>query len=157
MMNEISLNDRMPSFSLEATIINTCRETNFLGHWTILFIYPKDNTSGCTRETKEFNERYSDFNSLGVKIFGLSKDTLASHTPFSRKLGLQFPLISDPEEKLCKSFDVIKEKSLYGRKYMGVDRSTFIIDESGKILHAWRNVKVKGHVEEVIDKLKEVQ
>ena len=107
-MNEISLNDKVPSFSLEATILNTCTENDFLGHSTILFIYPKDNTSGCTRETKEFNERCSDFNSLGVKIFGLSKDTLASHISFSKKLNLQFPLISDPQTQLIQSLNAWK-------------------------------------------------
>ncbi len=156
MMNEISLNDRIPSFSLEATILNTCRETDLLGNWTILFIYPKDNTSGCTRETKEFNERYSDFNSLGVKIFGLSKDTLASHISFSKKLNLQFPLISDPQTQLIQSLNAWKEKSMYGKTYMGAERSTFLCNENLVIKNIWRKVKVDGHVDQVFDKCKEL-
>ena len=156
MKNEISLNDRMPSFSLEATILNTCSETNLLGHWTILFIYPKDNTSGCTKETKEFNERYSDFNSLGVKIFGLSKDTLASHISFSKKLNLQFPLISDPQTELIQNLNAWKEKSMYGKKYMGAERSTFLCDKDLVIKNIWRKVKVDGHVDQVFDKCREL-
>ncbi len=156
MNNEISLNDRMPSFSLDATILNTCNDTNLLGHWTILFIYPKDNTSGCTKEAKEFNERYSDFKSLGVEIFGLSKDTLTSHTSFSKKLGLQFPLISDPQTQLIQSLNAWKEKSMYGKKYMGAERSTFLFDKNLVVKHIWRKVKVNGHVEQVFDKCKEI-
>ena len=156
MKNEISLNDKMPSFSLEATILNTCNETDFLGHWTVLFIYPKDNTSGCTKETQEFNERFSDFNSLGVKIFGLSKDTLASHISFSKKLGLQFSLISDPQTQLIKNLNAWKEKSMYGKKYMGAERSTFLFDKNLETKHIWRKVKVDGHVNQVFDKCKEM-
>ena len=156
MKNEISLNDRMPSFSLEATILNNCSEANLLGHWTILFIYPKDNTSGCTRETKEFNERYSDFKSLGVEIFGLSKDTLASHISFSKKLDLQFSLISDPQTQLIQSLNAWKEKSMYGKKYMGAERSTFLFDKNLVTKHVWRKVKVDGHVNQVFDKCKEM-
>ena len=156
MKNEISLNDRMPSFSLEATILNTCSETDLLGHWTILFIYPKDNTSGCTREAKEFNERHSDFKLLGVKIFGLSKDTLASHISFSEKLSLQFSLISDPLTQLIRNLNAWKEKSMYGKKYMGAERSTFLFDKNLVVKHIWRKVKVDGHVDQVFDKCKEL-
>ena len=156
MMNEISLNDRIPSFSLEATILNSCSDTDFLDTWTVLFIYPKDNTSGCTRETKEFNERYSDFNSLGVKIFGLSKDTLDSHISFSKKLNLQFPLISDPQTQLIQSLNAWKEKSMYGKKYMGAERSTFLFDKNLVIKNIWRKVKVDGHVDQVFSKCKEL-
>jgi len=156
MMNEISLNNKIPSFSLEATILNTCSETDFLGHWTVLFIYPKDNTSGCTRETKEFNERYSDFTSLGVKIFGLSKDTLASHISFSKKLSLQFSLISDPQTQLIQDLHAWKEKSMYGKKYMGTERSTFLFDKDLVIKHIWRKVKVGGHVDQVFEKCKKI-
>ena len=156
MMNEISLNNKIPSFNLEATILNTCSETDFLGHWTVLFIYPKDNTSGCTRETKEFNERYSDFTSLGVKIFGLSKDTLASHISFSKKLSLQFSLISDPQTQLIQDLNAWKEKSMYGKKYMGTERSTFLFDRDLVIKHIWRKVKVGGHVDQVFEKCKEI-
>ena len=156
MENEIRLHDKIPTFSLEATILNTCSENNFLGHWTILFIYPKDNTSGCTREAREFNERYSDFKSLGVEIFGLSKDTLASHISFSNKLGLKFPLISDPQTQLIQDLNAWKEKSMYGKKYMGAERSTFLFDNNLVTKHIWRKVKVEGHVNQVFDKCKEL-
>ena len=151
MANEISLNNKLPSFTLEATILNMLRDSDLRGHWSMIFVYPKDNTSGCTRETKEFNEKYSDFKSLGVRVFGLSKDTLASHISFSKKLDLQFSLISDPETQLIRNLDAWKEKSMYGKKYMGAERSTFLIDEQLSIKQIWRKVKVDGHVGEVFD------
>ena len=155
-MNKIELNKKLPSFTLEATIINTCNDTDFQGQWTVLYIYPKDNTSGCTKETKEFNERYFDFKSLGVRIFGLSKDTLVSHNSFSKKLGLQFPLISDPQTQLIQNLNAWKEKSMYGKKYMGTERSTFLIDKDLIIRRIWQKVKVNGHVDEVLNVCKEL-
>ena len=156
MVKEISLNNKLPSFSLEATSLVTCKDSDLLGKWAVLFIYPKDNTSGCTREAKEFNERYSEFESAGVRIFGVSKDTLASHTSFSKKLNLQFPLISDPQTKLIQSLNAWKEKSMYGKKYMGAERSTFLIDKNLTVRYIWRKVKVDGHVNEVLDKFHEL-
>ena len=156
MANEISLNDRLPNFTLEATNLDMFSDTDLRGYWSIIFVYPKDNTSGCTRETKEFNEKYSEFESLGVRVFGLSKDTLASHISFSRKLNLQFSLISDPETQLIRNLGAWKEKSMYGKKYMGAERSTFLIDEHLSIKHIWRKVKVDGHVGEVFDKCKQL-
>ena len=156
MMKEISLNDTLPSFSLEATMVVTCKDSDLLGNWSVLFIYPKDNTSGCTREAREFNDRYSEFYSAGVRIFGVSKDTLASHTSFSKKLNLQFPLISDPQTRLIQSLNAWKEKSMYGKKYMGAERSTFLIDKTLTVKYIWRKVKVEGHVNEVFDKYQEL-
>ena len=156
MVKEISLNDKLPSFSLEATRLVTCRDSDLLGQWAVIFIYPKDNTSGCTREVKEFNERYSEFESAGVRIFGVSKDTLTSHTSFSKKLNLQFPLISDPQTKLIQSLNAWKEKSMYGKKYMGAERSTFLIDKNLTVRYIWRKVKVDGHVNEVFGKFQEL-
>ena len=156
MVNEISLNDKLPRFSLEATMINTCKESDLLGQWVVLYIYPKDNTSGCTRETREFNEKYSEFESLGVRIFGVSKDSLTSHISFSKKLNLQFPLISDPQTQLIQSLNAWKEKSMYGKKYMGAERSTFLINENLMVKYIWRKVKVDGHVNEVFDKYQEL-
>ena len=114
-------------------------------------------TPGCTTESIEFNDNIAKIKRAGWNVVGISRDSIKSHLKFIDKYKFKFPLISDENEKICKIFDVIKEKSLYGRKYMGVDRSTFIIDQDGIILHAWRNVKVKGHVNEVIDKLKELK
>ena len=148
---------KIKDFPLVSTDEKKSKLKDYLGKNLILYFYPKDLTPGCTSESIEFNDNLSKIKKLKANVVGVSRDKLSLHQKFIEKHGFKFPLISDPEEKLCKSFDVIKEKSLYGRKYMGVDRSTFIIDESGKILHEWRNVKVKGHVEEVIDKLKEVQ
>ena len=156
MVNEISLNDRLPNFTLGTTKINMFSDTDLRGYWSIIFVYPKDNTSGCTRETKEFNEKYSEFKSLGVRVFGLSKDTLASHISFSKKLDLQFSLISDPETQLIRKLDAWKEKSMYGKKYMGAERSTILIDEQLSIRHIWRKVKVDGHVGQVFDKCKQL-
>ena len=156
MVKEISLNDKLPSFSLEATRVVTCRDSDLLGKWAVLFIYPKDNTSGCTREAREFNDRYSEFDHAGVRIFGVSKDTLASHTSFSKKLNLQFPLISDPQTQLIQSLNAWKEKSMYGKKYMGAERSTFLIDKNLTVKYIWRKVKVEGHVNEVFEKYQEL-
>ena len=150
------INTKAKDLKIECTDTTKSKLYDFLDKKLILYFYPKDLTPGCTTESIEFNDNLSKIKKLKANVVGVSRDKLSLHEKFIAKHGFKFPLISDPEEKLCKSFDVIKEKSLYGRKYMGVDRSTFIIDESGKILHAWRNVKVKGHVEEVIDKLKEV-
>ena len=155
-MNEIDLNDTFPIFSLEATIINTCDHTDLRGQWSVIYVYPKDNTSACTRETKEFNERYSDFKSLGVRIFGLSKDSMKSHISFSEKLSLQFPLISDPQTQLIQNLNAWKEKSMYGKKYMGAERSTFLIDKDLIMKRIWRKVKVEGHVDEVFNACKEL-
>ncbi len=152
MVNEISFNDKLPSFNLEATMVNTCTDSDLLGQWAVLYIYPRDNTSGCTRETREFNEKYPEFKSAGVKLFGVSKDSLASHVSFSKKLNLQFPLISDPQTQLINGLNAWKEKSMYGKKYMGAERSTFLVDENLTIKYIWRKVKVEGHVSEVFDK-----
>ena len=150
------INTKAKDLKIECTDTKKSKLYDFLDKKLILYFYPKDLTPGCSTECIEFNDNLSKIKKLKANVVGVSRDKLSLHEKFIAKHGFKFPLISDPEEKLCKSFDVIKEKSLYGRKYMGVDRSTFIIDESGKILHTWRNVKVKGHVEEVIDKLKEV-
>ena len=156
MVNEINLNDKLPSFNLEATIVDRCRDSDLIGQWAVLYIYPKDNTSGCTKETKEFNEKFPEFQALGIRVFGISKDSLASHISFSKKLNLQFPLISDPQTQLINSLNAWKEKSMYGKKYMGAERSTFLVDKNLTVKHIWRKVKVEGHVNEVFDKYHEL-
>lgn len=115
----------------------------------ILYFYPKDNTSGCTKEACEFNENISVFNSLNIKVIGVSPDSLKSHTKFKEKYNLNFDLISDPENEISKSFFAYGEKSMYGRKYMGIIRSTFLIDKKGIIREVWYKVKVNGHVDNV--------
>lgn len=156
-MADGKVNTKARDIKIECTDSKKNKLYDFLDKKLILYFYPKDMTPGCTTESIEFNTNLAKIKKLGANIVGVSRDKISLHEKFIEKHGFKFPLISDPEEKLCKSFDVIKEKSLYGRKYMGVDRSTFIISQDGKILHAWRNVKVKGHVDEVIEKLREYQ
>ena len=156
-MADGKVNTKARDIKIECTDSKKNKLYDFLDKKLILYFYPKDMTPGCTTESIEFNTNLAKIKKLGANIVGASRDKMSLHEKFIEKHSFKFPLISDPEEKLCKSFDVIKEKSLYGRKYMGVDRSTFIISQDGKILHAWRNVKVKGHVDEVIEKLREYQ
>jgi peroxiredoxin Q/BCP len=120
------------------------------GSKVVLYFYPKDNTPGCTNESEEFRDLHARFKRAGTIVLGVSRDSLTSHENFRKKLGLPFDLLSDPEEKVCRQFDVIREKSLYGRKFMGVERSTFLIDERGKLRQEWRKVRVKGHAAEVL-------
>ena len=150
------INTKIKNIDIECTDIKRKKLYDFLDKKLILYFYPKDMTPGCTTESIEFNENLTKIKRLKTNVVGVSRDKISLHEKFIVKHDFKFPLISDTEEKLCKTLDVIKEKSLYCRKYMGVDRSTFIIDETGKILHSWRGVKVKGHVDEVLTKLKEL-
>ena len=120
----------------------------------VIYFYPKDATPGCTTEGQEFRDNYKKFKKLNTEILGVSRESIKSHENFKSKQNFPFELLSDPEEKACKSFDVMKLKSMYGREYMGVDRSTFIVDAKGKVIKEWRSVKVKGHVEEVLNTVK---
>ena len=131
--------------------------SDYLNKNLILYFYPRDLTPGCTTESNEFSDSLNKIKRLGWNVVGVSRDTIKSHEKFINKYSFKFPLISDESEKVCKMFDVIKEKSLYGRKYMGIDRSTFLINRELEVLNIWRNVKVKGHVEEVIKFIKEMQ
>ena len=119
------------------------------GKRTVLYFYPKDNTSGCTQEACDFRDSINRLTSK-VVVIGVSPDSVASHKKFKEKQGLNFMLLSDPEHKLAEKFEVWKEKSMYGRKYMGIERSTFVLDKDGNIEKEWRKVKVKGHVDEVL-------
>ena len=147
---------KIKNFELESTSAGKKKLSDFLEKNLILYFYPKDMTPGCTTESIEFNENITKIRRAGWDVVGVSRDSLKSHEKFIEKHGFKFHLISDPDEKICKIFDVIKEKSLYGRKYMGIDRSTFLIDRKSKLLGFWNNVKVKGHVDEVIEKIKEL-
>lgn len=119
------------------------------GAWTVLYFYPKDATPGCTTQGCDFTTAHPDFSALGARIYGVSRDSLSSHERFKAKQGFAFDLISDPEETLCRAFDVIKEKNMFGKKGFGIERSTFLINPQGEIVKAWRKVKVAGHVAEV--------
>jgi thioredoxin-dependent peroxiredoxin len=149
------LNRVVADFTAESTggdvRLKDYRERN-----VILYFYPKDSTPGCTQEGQDFRDLHTKFRRQKAVIFGVSRDSLASHEKFRDKQGFPFDLISDPQEKLCRQFDVIREKSLYGRKFMGIERSTFLIGTDGKLRGEWRNVKVKGHAEAVLDALKEL-
>lgn len=124
------------------------------GRKLVIYFYPKDMTSGCTRESQDFRDLYSAFRKAGVDIVGVSRDSVKSHDKFIDKEKLPFPLLCDAEEKLCKQFDVIQEKSLYGKKYLGIERSTFLLDGTGILRREWRKVKVPGHAEEVLEAAK---
>lgn len=129
---------------------------DILGKWNIIYFYPKDMTSGCTIEANDFQKKLKLFNSLNCNIIGVSKDSCLSHQKFMKKEGLNFLLLSDEEGKLCESFGVWKEKSMYGKKYMGIERSTFLINPEGLIIAEWRKVKVANHVDEVFAVLKDI-
>ena len=128
-----------------------------LGQWVVVYFYPKDNTPGCTTESKEFRDALPDFSAANAAIIGVSRDSLKSHAGFTEKQALNFPLVSDGDEAFCKAFDVIQEKMNYGKKYMGIERSTFIINPEGEVAEAWRKVRVKEHVANVLARLKELQ
>ena len=129
---------------------------DFRGKYLVIYFYPKDKTSGCTVESQNFRDLFTDFQKLNCGIIGVSRDSLKSHKSFIEKESLNFPLISDPEEEMCNAYGVMKEKSMYGRKYMGIERSTFLIGPDGKLIKEWRNVKVPGHAQEVFEYLQSV-
>ena len=120
----------------------------------VMYFYPKDNTPGCTQEGRDAADLYPKIRKLGVEIFGVSGDSLKSHEKFKAEQKFPFDLISDPDRKLCQALNVLKEKSLYGKKYIGIERSTFVIDKQGRIVREWRDVKVEGHIQEVVNFLK---
>ncbi len=122
----------------------------------MLYFYPKDNTSGCTLEAQGFRDAQQEFKKLNTVILGVSRDNLKCHKKFTTDHNLNFTLISDPDETLCNLFGVMKEKSMYGRQYMGIERSTFLFDSNGTLVTEWRNVKVPGHVDEVLQAVKQI-
>lgn len=136
---------------------STATLAEYAGRWLVLYFYPKDNTPGCTAEGLDFNTLLPRFRKLGAEVLGVSRDSLKSHQNFCAKQGFRFELVSDADGALCQAFDVIKPKKLYGREYVGVERSTFLIDPQHRVAQAWRGVKVPGHAEAVLDALKAVQ
>ncbi|MCW8845306.1 MAG: peroxiredoxin [Gammaproteobacteria bacterium] len=153
-MSKLALDKVVPDFSLPATGEKTITLSQLRGSLVVLYFYPKDSTPGCTTEGQEFRDSYLKFRRQNAIILGVSRDSLRSHENFRSKHGFQFDLISDSDEELCKLFDVIKEKNMYGRKVLGIERSTFLIDDQGVLRREWRKVKVKGHVEEVLEAVK---
>ncbi len=149
-MAKVALGAQVPDFSLPGTGGETFSVRAAAGKALVVYFYPKDMTSGCTRESQDFRDQYAAFLAAGALVVGVSRDSLASHEKFKSKEKLPFELLSDADERICKLFDVIREKSLYGRKYLGIERSTFLIDRRGVLRHEWRKVKVPGHVQEVL-------
>ncbi len=146
--------EEAPGFCLPNQEGNEICLRDFRGKWVVLYFYPKDNTSGCTREATEFTERKGEFEKLGAVILGVSPDSVKSHANFIVKKGLDLTLLSDPEHEVLEKYGAWQLKKRYGREYMGVVRSTFLIDPDGGIAHAWRNVRVKGHVDAVLERLR---
>lgn len=146
---------KFPKFKLEDQQGNTITNKD-LGEWSIIYLYPKDNTSGCTIEAKDFTQLLPKFKKLNAKVFGLSPDSKESHCKFIDKQELKLQLLSDPEKQLLQALDCWIEKSMYGRKYMGVNRSTFLV-KNNEIIHEWRKVKVPSHANEVLEILKKYQ
>jgi thioredoxin-dependent peroxiredoxin len=150
-MSTIKPGAKLPEFSLPATGGGTWKLADATGSKLVIYFYPRDMTSGCTRESQDFRDLEPQFRKARTQIVGVSRDSLASHEKFAAREALPFPLLADTEERLCRLFDVIKPKSLYGRKYLGVERSTFLLDSSGRLQREWRKVKVPGHAEEVLE------
>ena len=152
----LNAGDKAPDFKLPDQDENEVGLKDYSGKWLVLYFYPKDNTPGCTTEACEFTEDIGSFESLGCDVVGVSPDSAKSHRGFIKKQGLKFRLLSDPDHGMLEAYGAWQEKSMYGKKYMGVQRSTFLIDPQGKVAFAWPNVKVKDHVREVGEKLKEL-
>lgn len=150
-MTTVALDAAIPDFTAQATSEQTVTLSALTGKNVVIYFYPKDSTPGCTTEGQNFRDLYEEFGAANAVIFGVSRDGLRAHENFKAKQSFPFELISDKEEELCNLFDVIKLKKNYGREYMGIERSTFLIDSSGVLRKEWRGVKVKGHADEVLE------
>ncbi|WP_415303544.1 thioredoxin-dependent thiol peroxidase [Candidatus Pelagibacter sp. Uisw_090] len=150
-------NSIAPKFTLNSTSNNTYSLKNSIGKYIVLYFYPKDDTPGCTIETNDFNRLLTKFKKLNCEVYGISKDAIKSHNKFKEKYKIKFDLLADDEIKIVKSYKVWAKKKFMGREFMGIVRSTFLIDPKGKIVKIWSNVKVKDHVKEVLDTLKNIQ
>jgi thioredoxin-dependent peroxiredoxin len=146
----VGVGDALPDFDLETGGGGRLQRSETLGRRTVLYFYPKDDTSGCTLEAHEFTALLGDFSRRGVAVYGVSPDPPRSHDRFAAKCGIGFPLVSDPDRVLCQAMGVWVEKSMYGRTYMGVERSTFLIGPDGRVEREWRRVKPSGHAAEVL-------
>ena len=147
---------KCPNFKAEVTSNLNLSNKDFIGKNLVIYFYPKDSTPGCTTEGQDFRDNFKVFKKLNTEILGVSRESIKSHENFKSKQSFPFELLSDPDEKVCKAFDVMKLKSMYGRQYIGIDRSTFLIDIKGKIIKEWRSVKVTGHVKEVLQAVKDL-
>ncbi len=150
MSNTPAIGKKAPNFNQPATGDQKLSLKDFKGKNLVIYFYPKDATPGCTTEGQNFRDLYSKFQKANCEILGVSRDSVKSHERFKEKQSFPFDLLSDEDETMCNAYDVIKLKKMYGREYMGVERSTFLIDADGKLREEWRKVRVKGHVEEVL-------
>ena len=153
----LKINTKAPIFNLDSTSDNSYSLKDSLGKYVVLYFYPKDDTPGCTIETNDFNKLLTNFKKLDCEVYGISKDDMKSHKKFKEKYKIKFDLLADDEIKVIKSYKIWAKKKFMGRKFMGVIRSTFLIDPKGKIIKIWSNVKVKDHAKEVLDTLKNIQ
>jgi len=147
----IEIGDLIPDLTVATTQNDALKLRSLKGKNLVMYFYPKDNTPGCTTQGQNFRDAYAEFQSADTDILGVSRESIRSHQNFINKQEFPFDLISDPDEELCNAMDVIKEKSMYGKTYMGIERSTFIFDKKGKLKHEIRKVKVKGHVDAVLE------
>jgi peroxiredoxin Q/BCP len=155
-MSKVKIGNKVPAFTSILDDGSNLKSTDLKGKYVVIYFYPKDSTPGCTKEGEDFRDFHKEFKKNDSLIFGVSRDSVASHEKFKKKYNFPFNLISDEEESLCNIFDVIKEKNMYGRKYMGIERSTFLIDKKGVLVHEWRKVKVKNHAQVVLDTLQNI-
>ncbi|WP_144393422.1 thioredoxin-dependent thiol peroxidase [Pleionea sediminis] len=149
-----AIGKKAPNFNLPATGDKKLALKDFKGQKLVIYFYPKDATPGCTTEGQDFRDTFKKFKNANCAILGVSRDPMKSHERFKEKQSFPFDLLSDEEEVMCQAYDVIKLKKMYGKEYMGIERSTFLIDEDGKLQNEWRKVRVKGHVEEVLAAVK---
>lgn len=154
-MSDLQPGNKIPSFK-GLTAKGPVTNKDLKGAVTVLYFYPKDDTPGCTKEACDFRDNFSRLKKSGVAVYGVSKDSLPSHEKFTKKYELPFQLISDSDGSICESFGVWVEKSMYGRKYMGIERATFLIDSNGVIQRIWRKVSVTGHIDEVLSEIKNI-
>ncbi|MDH3646103.1 MAG: peroxiredoxin [Gammaproteobacteria bacterium] len=155
-MATVKLGRVVPDFKASVTGDKSVRLKDLRGKKVVLYFYPRDNTPGCTTESQDFRDHHQKFRRQKAVVLGISRDSLKSHEKFRDKFEFPFDLISDEDERVCQLFDVIKDKNMYGKKVRGIERSTFLIDEKGKLRKEWRKVKVNGHVEEVLGAVKEI-
>lgn len=155
-MSKVTVGKKVPNFKLPATGGETIRLSGLKGRAVVLYFYPKDNTPGCTREGQDFRDLHARYTKAGAVILGISRDSVASHEKFRNQHELPFDLLSDGDEEICRLFDVIQPKNMYGKTVEGVVRSTFLIDAGGVLRREWRKVKVDGHAEEVLEALKDL-
>ena len=153
---KLKINSKAPSFQLPSTASDKFSLKKFIGKYLVIYFYPKDDTPGCTIESNDFNKLLSKFRKLECEVFGISKDNLKSHDKFRNKYKIKFDLLADEELKVLKKYKVWGKKKFMGREFMGILRTTFLIDKKGKIIKIWDNVKVKDHAKEVLDTLKNI-